>query len=242
MNINILVPMAGNGSRFGSNYPPKPFIDINGKCMIDRCIESLKFDKKNNYIFYVRKELIDKLTSLTFLKNYNYKIIEVNKLTEGCASTCLLGVSEINNEYPVVIVNCDQIMDWNGEDFINYCINSDLDGVLVTYDSQSPKNSYVRLNNENLACEVAEKKVISKYSTNGISYWKSGKYFIESCIKMIANNDRTNNEFYVAPSYNYLIQENKKIGIYHINNNQHFAVGTPEDLERYLNYGNTKTE
>jgi NDP-sugar pyrophosphorylase family protein len=240
--INILIPMAGAGSRFGSNFPPKPFVIINNKPMIELAIKSLSFRDNYNYIFYVRSEMIEDFKKLLFLNDYNYEIIEVKKLTEGCACTCLLGISKINNNNPAIIINCDQIMDWDGQKFIDFCINSNMDGVVVTYNSNSPKNSYVRLCDDGMICETVEKKVISNLSTNGISYWKHGKDFVESCAMMIANNDRCNNEFYIAPSYNYLIQNGKKIINYHIDINQHHAVGTPEDLERYLIYANNKIE
>lgn len=232
--------MAGAGSRFGSNFPPKPFVIINNKPMIELAIKSLSFRDNYNYIFYVRSEMIEDFKRLEFLNNYNYEIIEVKKLTEGCACTCLLGVNKINNDDPLIIINCDQIMDWNGQNFIDFCINSDMDGVIVTYDSNSPKNSYVKLDDNGMVCETIEKKVISNLSTNGISYWKNGKHFVESCTMMIANNDRCNNEFYVAPSYNYLIKTGKKIINYHIDKNQHHPVGTPEDLERYISHENKK--
>jgi NDP-sugar pyrophosphorylase family protein len=233
IKLNIIIPMAGAGSRFGKEYPPKPFVLINKKPMIQRAIESLGFDKQYKYIFYIRTEMMDNFKELAFIKEYNHDIIEVKKLTEGCASTCLLGVDKINNQDPLIIMNCDQIMAWNGTKFINHCTESNADGVIVTYYSQSPKNSYVKVENDAVTY-VAEKTVISTHSTNGISYWKHGIYFVESCVKMIANNDRTNNEFYVAPSYNYLINDNYKIINYAIGTEEHHPVGTPEDLEKYL--------
>lgn len=233
--MNILVPMAGSGSRFGVKYPPKPLIEIKNKTMIENALESLNFPSNMHYIFCIRSEIKEKFSNLEFLSRYNHSIIEVNKLTEGCASTCLLAVEKINNHNPLFIMNCDQIMKWDGKKFVDYCINSHSDGVIVTYSSTSPKNSFVKLDSNGYVCEVAEKKVISNLSTNGISYWKTGKDFVESCILMISNNDRVNNEFYVAPSYNYLIKNGKKIKNYHIPKEEHFPVGTPEDLETYIN-------
>jgi hypothetical protein len=109
------------------------------------------------------------------------------------------------------------------------------DGAVVTYHSDTEKNSYVKLDREGNAVQFAEKEVISNVSLNGIHYWRRTQYFIDSANEMIEANDRApNNEFYVAPTYNYMIKRGLNVGIFHIPNEQHNAVGTPEDLETYL--------
>ena len=81
---------------------------------------------------------------------------------------------------------------------------------------------------------VREKEVISKYSTNGIHYWRKGKYFCEAYDQMLENDNRTNGEFYVAPSYNYLIKKGLKISVYDIDPTLHYSTGTPNDLNNLL--------
>jgi hypothetical protein len=125
-------------------------------------------------------------------------------------------------------------MTWDSNEFIDFCQESNLDGIVVTYDSNTPKNSYIKLNNNGIAEKLAEKEVISGYSLNGIHYWKQGKYFIESTEKMIEKDIRCNNEFYISLSYNEMIEDKMKVGIFHIDESQHHAVGTPDDLQIYL--------
>jgi hypothetical protein len=138
-------------------------------------------------------------------------------------------------EDELIITNCDQIIkDWNKESFLSYARN--YDGVLGCFISNKPHNSYVMINDSNLVVDVKEKKVISNLATNGLHYWKKAKYFFESVDKMISNKDTTNGEYYVAPSYNYLINSGYKIGIFMFN--QHFPIGTPEQLKNYLNNEN----
>jgi len=234
--VNILIPMAGEGRRFSNYDLPKPLIPINGKPMIQRSIESLGV--KGNYIFVVKKyknknynkKLTDVLTNIVSCS----KIIEIDYTTEGPASTCLLAEKYINNDDPLITANCDQIMKWNSNSFVD-AINSECDGLVVTYDVQTKKNSYVKLDENNLyATRFAEKEIISKYSLNGIHYWRKGSYFIESARKMIEKDIRVNNEFYIAPTYNELVSDGKKIKIFHLKNKEHWAVGVPDDLERYL--------
>ena len=229
--MNIIIPMAGLGSRFKtSGYTvPKPLIPIEGKPMIQHAIDTLGI--KGNYIFITQKEhnLKPHLEAIY----PGCKVIEIDYITKGSACTVLLAKKYINNDLPLIITNCDQIMWWDNNSFSTFIKNYPHDGFVVTYTENTPKNSYVKLNKEGFAVEFAEKKVISSISLNGIHYWKRGKYFVHSAENMIKTNEQYNNEFYVAPTYNGLIKDGKKIGVYHIPNEQHNAVGTPEDLIKY---------
>lgn len=236
--INVIIPMAGEGSRFPKDqYLPKPLIDINGKPMIVRAIESLDIDgqyffiiRKNEYTGIV-KDIIGKVVS-------NPIFIEISQTTQGPACSVLLFKDLINNENELVTANCDQIMEWNSDLFFH---NARLyDGAVVTYYSDTDKNSYVKLDNKGRAIQFAEKEVISNISLNGIHYWKHGKFFVESAQSMIGADDRApNGEFYIAPTYNYMIKKGMNVGIYHIPNEQHHAVGVPVDLERFIRYEKT---
>ena len=231
--MNILIPMAGKGERFHtSGYTlPKPLIPIKNKPMIQNAIDSLGI--KGNHIFITQKdhEIKSKL-----LQNYpDSNTISIDYITEGPASTCLLAKEHINNDQPLLIANCDQIMWWDSLAFSIFLDTCPYDGLVVTYTETTPKNSYVKLNKKGLVTKIAEKVVISNVSLNGIHFWKKGSDFIKSAELMIKNNERYNNEFYVGPTYNTLIEQGKKIGIYHIPNEQHHAVGTPEDLLKYTN-------
>jgi dTDP-glucose pyrophosphorylase len=229
--MNILLPIAGLGSRFSKVgfELPKPLIKVEGKPMIQRAIESLGV--QGNYIFIIRDNENLKLHLQSMYPDSN--IISINYLTEGPASTCLLAKEQINNNQPLLIANCDQIMWWNSLAFTSFLNSCPYDGLVVTYNEDTPKNSYVKLDKNGLAVRIAEKEVISNVSLNGIHYWEHGSDFINSAELMIKNDERYNNEFYVGPTYNTLIKQGKKIGVYHIPNEQHHAVGTPEDLLKY---------
>ena len=232
--MNILIPMAGRGSRF--NLPqynlPKPLININQKPLIEYVIDSL--DLAGNYIFIVQKYHIDHYGVDEILKGIDpfCKIIAIDEVTDGPACSALLAKEYINNEDELVIANCDQIMEWNSEIFLANC--RFYDGAVVTYHETSNKNSYAKLSSKGSVLQIKEKEVISNVSLNGIHYWKKGNYFVRSAEEMIRKNERYNNEFYIGPSYNHMISNRLDVGIYHIPNEQHNAVGVPEDLENYL--------
>ena len=235
--MNIVIPMAGLGSRFkGSRFKePKPLIDIYGKPMIQRAIESFN-DPSARFLFILRQtEHTEKLIKVLNNVCDNTEIKIIDKVTRGPANTCLLMKEFIDNDEELVIANCDQIMFWDYARFLHNVRYSDIDGAIVTYTSNTPKNSYALIDKFGNVTKIKEKVVISDISLNGVHYWRRGKDFVTSALEMIEKNDTApNGEFYVGPTYNYLIDSGKNIGIYHIPNYQHNAVGEPEDLERFL--------
>lgn len=233
-NFNILIPMAGEGSRFKSvGYTfPKPMIEVNGKPMIQLVVENLGFEA--NYIYVVRKEHYDNYNLKNFLNliTPNCKIIIVDKLTDGAACTTLLAEEYIDNDNPLIIANSDQFIEWNPTEFYYKMIETKADGGILTFKSCHPKWSYVKLNEQNNVIQLAEKDVISNTATCGIYYYKKGSEYVKYAKQMISKNIRIKNEFYVAPVYNEYIFDNKKIKTYDVQ--KMFGLGTPEDLEYFL--------
>lgn len=239
MSVNIVIPMAGAGSRFvkAGYKDPKPFIDVAGKTMIERVLENLKYPDAR-YILIVRKEHFEARIELIseLKKKYNVEFITIDKLTEGTVCTVLHARKLINNEKPLIIANSDQIIDIKFADFVDDCFKRQLDGSILTFlDKESnPKWSFAKTDEYGMVTEVKEKQLISNRATVGIYMWNKGNDFINSSIDMIAKNERVNNEFYTCPTYNYLIDEGKRIGIYDIDFEQMHGTGTPEDLNNYL--------
>lgn len=237
--MNILIPMAGKGSRFvkaGYNKP-KPFIDVDGKPMIIRVLENLKYPNAR-YILIGRKEHGEKEVLKSIKRNFNIIWIPIEKTTEGTACTILHARKHINNNDPLLVANSDQIVEMNIRDYISDAKKRKLDGSILTFidKEMDPKWSFAKVNSRQLVTEVKEKVPISKFATVGIYYFAKGRYFIDAAIDMIAGNDRVNNEFYTCPVYNYLIKNKLKVGIYNIDRKKMHGIGTPEDLNIFLKY------
>jgi len=233
-DLNILIPMAGAGSRFAKvGYKlPKPLIDVNGKPMIQRVIDNLNIDA--NYTFIVQKSLYENHNLGTILPLIvpGCKVIQTMGLTEGAACTTLLAKEFINNSKHLLIANCDQLVEWNSCDFMYSMLSDDASGGILTFDDSNPKWSYVRLGPDGYACEVAEKKVISNEATVGIYYWKHGADYVRLAEQMISKDIRVNNEFYVCPVYNEAFAEKMRVKIFRAD--KMWGLGTPEDLDEYL--------
>jgi NDP-sugar pyrophosphorylase family protein len=238
--INIVIPMVGVGKRFlDSGFRlPKPLIQVREKAIVQHAIESLDVD--GNYIFIVRtSEFSEELKFLLKSIKPDCHIIEIDYLTDGSVSSILLAEKFINNDEELITTNCDQRTDWSGTSFLDFCRNSNADGVVVTYpydgiilNEKSPY-SFIQVDESGNALRLEEKFAISNNALCGIHYWAKGKDFISSAQEMIKNNDRTNNEFYVAKTYNYLIKSKKTIKHYPIKKSDFFSLGTPEDVKKF---------
>jgi len=233
--LNVLIPMAGLGSRFkDAGYKdPKPLIEFNSKPMIFNVVENLNIEA--NYIFLVLKETYEEyhLGRLLNILKPNCKIVIVNTVTDGAARTSLLAKEYIDNNSPLLIVNSDQIMDWNSNECMYAFSNENIDGGILVFNANDPKWSYAKLGDNGFVEQVAEKKVISDMATVGVYFWSNGSDYVKYAEQMIASNVRTNNEFYICPVYNEAINDGKKIRIKFVN--KMWGVGTPDDLNTYLN-------
>lgn len=234
--MNILIPMAGEGSRFAKEgYTfPKPLIDVRGKPMIQVVVENLDFDA--NYIFLVRKEHLQKYagleTTLARITNGRFKIVEVDGLTEGAACTALLAKEHINNDDDLLIANSDQVIEYSKENFETLKTMTSVDSMVYTFHAVHPKWSFVKTNSRGFVTEVAEKNPISDIATCGIYWYRKGSDFVTCAEEMIAKNIRVNNEFYIAPVYNELIGRGKTLIPFFVH--KMHGIGTPEDLNYFL--------
>ena len=234
-NLNILIPMAGAGSRFkDAGYVfPKPLIEINNKPMIQLVLDSLNLE--GNYIFIVQKEHQEKFNINSVLKilKPNCKIIELDEITEGAACTTLLAKKFINNKNPLIIANSDQYIIWDSVKSMYNFNTKKIDGGILTFEAIHPKWSYAKTDKKNFVSEVAEKKVISNNATVGVYFWKKGNDYVKYAEQMIQKNIRVNNEFYVCPVFNEAIKDKKRIIIDPVK--KMHGLGTPEDLNNFLN-------
>jgi HAD superfamily hydrolase (TIGR01509 family) len=233
-NLNVLIPMAGAGSRFekaGYTFP-KPLIDVNGSPMIKVVVDNLNFD--SHHIFITQHEHREKynLTSLLNLISSECDIIDVDGLTEGACCTTLLAEHLIDNDCPLLIANSDQYLDWNTSEFMYKMQEQDVDAGIVTFRSTHPKWSFAKIDANEYVTEVAEKNPISDIATAGIYYWKHGRDYVKYAKQMIAKDIRFNNEFYVCPVFNQAIADGKRVKTYDID--EMWGIGTPEDLNYFL--------
>ena len=232
--LNVLIPMAGAGSRFqqaGYTFP-KPLIEVKGKPMIQVVVDNLNI--KANYIYVVQKEHREKynLDTLLNLITPGCKIVETEGITEGAACTALLAKEFIDSDAPLFFANSDQFVEWDSNEFLYKMNETDADGGIVSFRATHPKWSFAKIDEQGLVTEVAEKNPISDIATVGYYYWKHGSDFVKYAEQMIEKDIRVNNEFYVCPVFNQAIGDGKEIRTFDIP--KMWGLGTPEDLKEYL--------
>ena len=235
-SMNILIPMAGAGSRFAEQgYTfPKPLIEVGNKPMIQVVVDNLNIQA--NYIFIVQKAHYEKYNLETVLNMVapGCTIVQTEGITEGAACTTLLAKEHIDNEEPLIIANSDQFVEWNSNEVLYAFTTEGVDGGILCFNSTHPKWSYAKLDDDGFVSEVAEKQPISTNATVGIYYWSRGSLYVNSAERMIERDIRTNNEFYVCPAYNELVEDGGKIRVKTIKEDGMWGLGTPEDLKHFL--------
>jgi len=241
--MNILIPMAGRGSRFlqeshkNPEYSkPKPLINIAGHTMIEWALSSLPYKKEDKLIFLVLKEHVEKFKidqELRKLFGNQSAIIIVDRVTEGAACTALLARELINNDEPLLITDSDHYIDGKTL-FKDIESHEKIDGMIPVFYANNPKWSFSKIDEQGYVTETAEKIQISRNANIGAYYFKRGRDFVWAAEEMIEESDRTNGEYYIAPTYNYTIRRGKMI----ILSRPRFihGLGTPKDVEKFLDF------
>ena len=232
--LNVLIPMAGAGSRFAqAGYTfPKPLIQVRDKPMIQVVVENLGLDA--NFIYVVQKDHREKynLDTLLNLITPGCTVVQTEGMTEGAACTALLAKGLIDNDNPLFFANSDQYVEWSPIEFMYNMQETAADGGIVTFESTHPKWSFAKVNEQGFVTEVAEKNPISTDATIGYYFWKHGSDFVKYSEQMIEKDIRVNGEFYVCPVFNEAIADGKSIRTFKAK--KMWGLGTPEDLEYYL--------
>lgn len=238
--LNIVVPMAGRGSRFQQvgYVDPKPLIPVEGKSMIERVIANLTPVAEHRFIFICQREHLFNYPIETSLLAAapGCVVLSVDGVTEGAACTVLIAREYIKNDEPLMIANCDQLIDASIDEYLSTLSSRSLDGLIMTMTASDAKWSFVKMTEEGLVSRVVEKEVISDEATVGIYNFARGQDFVNAADEMVRKKMKVNNEYYVAPVYEQMIAKKASIGTYNIGQVDAgmYGLGTPEDLEAFL--------
>lgn len=240
MKLNIVVPMAGRGSRFAdAGYTvPKPLIPLGGRPMIQWVVDNIRPARAHRFVFICQQAHLETFPNVpATLRRIapGCEIIAVREVTQGAACTVLLARNLIDGAEPLLIANSDQFVDQDINCYLATGDSPEVDGHFMTFPASDPKWSYCRLGPDGAVTEVVEKRVVSQEATVGIYSFRRGADFVRAADEMIARDLRTNGEFYVAPTYNLLIEAGACIRTHRIASEgvgMH-GLGTPEDFIRF---------
>ena len=235
-SINIVIPMAGAGSRFsiaGYNVP-KPFIEFENKMMIEHVLASFSGIDANFILVLQEKFLTEQENQLNILKSkYTLDFVTVPKLTMGAAITALAAHKKINPKYDIIFADSDNIFKKNDiVNFISEVRSQNLAGALLTINSDKECYSYAKVDKNGLLIETKEKEVISNHAITGVYYFKNLDDFKDATIDLVVESDLSKGEFYMSNVFNHLKKFNNKIGVFDIE--KFDCVGTPDQLRQYI--------
>lgn len=238
--ITIVVPMAGRGSRFArAGFAlPKPLIPVLGVPMIRLVIENVRPRRPHRFVFICQRDHVDRFALAQRLACWapGSSLVQLDGVTEGAACTVLTAREQIDPDAPLMIVNSDQYVDTSIDDYLTAMDRPGVDGLIMTMTADDPKWSFVGLAPDGFVTRVVEKQVISDEATVGIYNFGRGSDFLSAAEEMIRRDLRVNGEFYVAPTYNLLIERGHRVAVKNIGREGAgmYGLGTPADLEKFV--------
>jgi NDP-sugar pyrophosphorylase family protein len=234
--LNIVVPMAGRGSRFaGTEYGvPKPLIQVRpGKRMIDYVVDYLTLPEPHRFVFVCLGEHDRAYNFKNFFhgKTSDHEIIVTENVTAGPAVSALMAERFIKNNQELLVAYCDMFLTIDMIRFLAHSRRRRADGAVIAYPSTNPMDSYAKIDAKGRVTETAEKVLISDTATAGLYYFRRGRDFVSAARTMLANR-RDQTELFVNPCFNELIRHGKTVLAYSIRRDQKIEMGTPEDLRQ----------
>lgn len=238
--LNIVIPMAGAGSRFArAGYAdPKPLIPVHGVPMVQLVIDNLRPRCPHRFIFLCQRAHAQAYGLPQQLRRWapGCEVVLLDGLTQGAACTVLLAAGLIDDPHPLMIANADQYCDVDIDAYLARLEREDLDGLIMTMKAHDPKWSFVRFDAAGRVAGVVEKQAVSDEATVGIYNFRRGADFVRAARAMVARDERVNGEFYVAPVYNDLLREGQRVGVHNIGAEARgmYGLGIPADLDLFL--------
>jgi dTDP-glucose pyrophosphorylase len=236
--INILIPMGGKSDFFDSHeyIYPRSLIEIKGKTMIQRIIENYsEFDDKH-FIFVINQadcETFHIDSILKLLTESKCDIVQLSDQTKGAACSALMAIEIINNEKPLIIANCDQVIEASLSGIEKKFKAEGLDAAVITFESIHPKWSFVRVDKFNRVIEAAEKRPLSKNAIAGFYYFGKGQDFVSAAMQSIVKDAHVNDMFYISPVLNELVLAGKQIGYHEIDASTYHSFYSPAKIAEY---------
>ena len=230
--INIVVPMAGSQGSEKEGGFPLPLTELSGKPIIQLVVEN--FDSigiEKHYIFLVNDEDCTKFhldDTISLLAGERSTIIRVKNPTRGAACTSLLAAHYIQNSDPLIITNSDQVIYQELREVHFSFMEKNYDAGVICFSSVHPRWSYVRLDDDKMVVEAAEKRPISRNAIAGFYWFRQGKDFVRAAMDSIEKDASVEGVFYIAPVLNEFILNDMNVGCFKISNEAYASFYSPE--------------
>ena len=225
--MNIIIPIAGANRSMGETEYIKSLQEIERKTVLQYAFESLQSISAKHFIVVIKRQDVNTyhLDNIVKLLRPGAEVVISEGETMGAACTCMLAVDMLDMEAPLLIVGSDQILTLPAQEILDDFQRHDYDGGLAVFEDVHPRWSYVRLDEDGMVVEAAEKRPISRNAVAGFYYFKKASFFFEAAQKMILKNASVNGQFFLCPIYNEMILKQMKVGTHRIEKAQYYNFG-----------------
>ncbi|MCA3174213.1 MAG: glycosyltransferase family 2 protein [Burkholderiales bacterium] len=236
MNANILILAAGQ-SGFDNHDGGYPLClsEYDGVSLIERIVLNTNRISGIHYAFALLDKEIESyhLDRVATLLAPNARIFPIPESTKGSACTALLAASQLNPEASLLIVSANELVDLDLSVPVNDFEKKGVYAGTLIFRSVHPRYSYVMLNDRGLVTQVAQKKPITHHATAGIFWYKRTEDFVNAAKRMIGKGAVVDGKFYVAPTFNELILEQKSVGVFEIANDKYLPLKTERQIYHF---------
>jgi dTDP-glucose pyrophosphorylase len=245
--LNLVLPAAGLGSRFleVGELRPKPLIPVFEIPMIVWVLMNFPLESTDKVWIVSQKKdgLPEMLADVVSKIQPQIAFLEIEGVTEGPAATVSLVLENLPDDEALIVANTDQFVFADLAPFVNLVRSGPSEGLILTMNANSDAWSYVGRNSSGQITDVVEKVQISNEATVGVYGWSRAGLAKMAFAHTFEQNLRTNNEFYVAPTYNFLISEGHSVDALLIGDHGVcvHGLGTPRDLAEFLTNSQAKS-
>jgi HAD superfamily hydrolase (TIGR01549 family) len=243
--MNIIIPIGGKGERFKNKgyNKPKPLIDIFERPMIFYLLDTLKVNENDKIFIIYNSEKLEKYNFTQIIRNkYSFiNFIPLQNDTSGAAETLYLGLNSIknslNNSNKNIILDCDTFYQ---KDIINMYRNSHNNNCVFysVKENNLPIYSYIQMDENSRIINIKEKEKISNNANTGAYCFENIEILCNYCKYILDEKIVFNNEPYTSCVIHEMIKKNINFYGIKMNENSVISLGTPNDVEKYLQ--NTK--
>ena len=243
------MPMGGLGTRTSDMYKtPKPFIKLFDKYLFEYALDGLS-DIRHAYkiklTMVVRQEIINryyvkKLNQIGWNFADEFNLIQIDHLTKGSLETVMQAEKFIDDNDIVIVLDCDLM--FKSDDLYNIIERiddqEDIDGFLLSFNSDLPRYSYAEIDENNIVKRTAEKVPISNHALAGVYGFSNGTKFKKYAKIILDKNvsDFEANEYYVSAVYNYMINDGARIILSYLD--EYASIGTSEEIINFVSSDN----
>lgn len=233
--INILILAANDFHDDRDSGYPLGLSEINGKTLMQHLTEQCNSIPGARLTLAVNEQDCKRwhLDNVVRLLAPNANVVQIRRTTSGAACTALLAISDFSSEDPLLIVNGNELIDVDFNGVVTEFSEAKFDAGVVIFPSVHPRYSYVRLNEEQLVVECAEKNPISNHATVGFYWFRRGRDFVESAQQTIFKHAHVDGKYYICPTMNEMVLRQARIGVHHISAQQFHPLKSERQFEKF---------